>query len=98
MKNTIKLRTKVATALGIGAAAAVGCSVCCLPLVAPLLLSGFASAGIYRYGDVLPGWGLGLAGIAALSLLAFWIAKRRPLRRAGVLGAESCACEASCRR
>ena len=98
MKNLNNLRRKLAAALGIGAAAAVGCSVCCLPLVAPVLLSGLASAGIYRYGDVPGTWRAGLAAAAALSILVFWIVRRRRLRAGAGAPSKGCDCTASCQQ
>ncbi|CAN7594981.1 hypothetical protein LJR289_004319 [Pseudoduganella sp. LjRoot289] len=97
MKNTIKLRRTLATALGIGGAVAVGCSVCCLPFVAPLLLTLLASAGIYCYDDIPGTWIAGSAGVVVLSLLAAWILRRRRERSKDTEAIESCACKASCK-
>lgn len=96
MKNTSKLRRTVATALGIGGAVVVGCSACCLPLLAPFFLALFASAGIYCYDDIPGMWFIGLAGVVALSLLVAWLVRRRRGRFNGSTVAGSCACKAGC--
>lgn len=97
MKNTTQLRNALANALGIGAAVVGACSLCCLPLLAPLFVSLLAGAGIYGYGDVLGIWPMGLATVAALALLVFWLVKRRSGRRTNLAAAESCACRATCK-
>lgn len=95
MKKINKVRSRFATVIGIGGAIAVGCSACCVPFVTPLLLTLFASAGIYCYDDIPGTWIAVLAGVVALSLGVWTIARRRG-RSKGADALESCTCKASC--
>lgn len=79
---------------GIMGAVIVACTACCLPLVAPVVTSLLASAGVYGIGNVLNPWLIG--GAAALVFVAAFIGVLK-WRKSHTSGADTCGCQSSCK-
>lgn len=91
---TNKWRSVATTGAGVAVAAAVACTACCLPLIAPIAASMFAGAGAYCLDEVINPWYV--AGAAAIAFVATfaWLLHRQRSRIGA--GKNACGCQSSC--
>lgn len=94
MATTNKWGKSAATGAGIVGAVIVACTACCLPLVAPVVTSLLASAGVYSIGNVINPWLIG--GAAALVFVVAFMGILR-WQKSNTTGTGTCGCQNSCK-
>ncbi|MQA37069.1 hypothetical protein [Rugamonas aquatica] len=94
MTLTNKWRGTATTGAGVALTAVVACTVCCLPLVGPVVASLFAGVGAYCLDEVINPWYIVGAAAIAFAATFLWLLHRRRSR----MGADenACGCQGGC--
>lgn len=95
MTLTNKWRTAATTGAGVAVAAAVACTACCIPLIAPFSASMLAGAGAFCLEEVINPWYFVGAAVIAFAATFGWLSyrRRRSSRRDGT---GACGCQGGC--